>query len=152
MKYSFFIAAIFLFSACTIPPKEVNVDAEKEIILKNVAAFSKHVMNGDAKAIAAAYTTDGKIFPENQDIMEGSQVLEKYWTPSPFYKTTYHKVTPSEIKILGNEAYDYGYYEGESLKLSDNTTSKWRGKYVIVWKKIEGDWKIYLDIWNSISS
>jgi len=150
-NFLFLIFSVFLFN-CTPTNKIVDHQKDKAIILKNIAAFSQHVMNGDAKAIAAAYTADGKIFPTNRDIMEGTQVLEKYWTPNKNYKTTHHKITPSEIKILGDEAYDYGYYEGKTLNKSDGTISSWRGKYVIVWKKINGDWKIYLDIWNNIAN
>ncbi|MEO0584930.1 MAG: nuclear transport factor 2 family protein [Bacteroidota bacterium] len=61
---------------------------------------------------------------------------------------TYHKVTPEEIKIIGDEAYDYGYYEGKT-KSAERGESSWGGKYVIIWRKVEGEWKIYLDIWNS---
>lgn len=44
--------------------------------------------------------------------------------------------------------YDYGYYEGV-IKLVDGCFSYWEGKYVIVWKKLkDGDWKMYIDIWN----
>jgi len=28
--------------------------------------------------------------------------------------------------------------------------SSWKGKYVIVWKKVDSKWKMHLDIWNSV--
>lgn len=61
-----------------------------------------------------------------------------------------HKISPQEIKIIGNEAYDYGYYEG-TTRFSDGKEKSGKGKYVIVWKKVENEWKIYLDIWNRIA-
>jgi len=127
------------------PEKEINA------ILKNIQTFSKHVVAGDYEAIAASYTSDGKIFPNNMDILEGTENLEKYWKPGSGSSVIHHKVTPTEIRILDNEAYDYGYYQGVS-KNSSGEESKWRGKYVIIWKKIDGQWKIYLDIWNAIQS
>lgn len=60
----------------------------------------------------------------------------------------YYKVMFLEIKIIGDFVYDYGYYEGSFSLVKGELLFK--GKYVIVWKKIEGDWKIYLDIWNNI--
>lgn len=130
-------------------PKLIGPKADTEIILHNIAQFSKHVMNGDEKAIAAAYTVDGKIFPTNANIIEGESSLEKYWKPAEGYVTTYHKITPVEINVQGDQAYDFGHYEGES-KSPDGSLSKWNGKYVIVWKKVDGEWKMYLDIWNNI--
>ena len=120
-------------------------------ILENITQFSDYVMAGDYENIGAAYTEDAKIFPNNTDIIEGRAKITSYWKPSGEARTVYHKITPSEIKIIGKEAYDYGYYECITRSANGEETS-WRGKYVIVWKKIEGDWKIYLDIWNRINT
>lgn len=106
-------------------------------------------MDGDVDALVNLYTTDGKIFPNNRMIMAGTSDLKKYWTLPEDVKTLHHKVTPDEIHIENDIAYDYGYYEGKTLT-KDQKESAWRGKYLIVWKKVEGDWKIYLDIWNSV--
>lgn len=154
MKNLFILLLIFSVFSCTPTSKvnEVDIEMEMEAIMNNISAFSQHVMNGDAEAIADAYTSDGKIFPNNRDIMEGRDALVKYWSPQKGYKTTYHKVKPEEIKILGDEAYDYGYYEGKTLNESTGKESSWKGKYVIVWKKVKGEWKIYLDIWNRIAT
>ena len=150
MKNTLLFLLISLLSTLSISAQNY-IGKQKHIdkILKNVAMFSKHVMAGDYEAIAASYTTDGKIFPNNREIMEGTTALEKYWKPGEGWKTTYHKVTPQEIRIVKKTAYDYGYYEGESQG-PDGKKSQWKGKYVIVWKKVKGEWKIYLDIWNSI--
>ena len=64
-------------------------------------------------------------------------------------KTSNHKITPIEITVVGDTAYDYGYYEGTTLKATAEKSS-WKGKYVIVWKRVGTEWKMYLDIWNSI--
>lgn len=127
--------------------------SERGIILENIRDFSANLVNGNFEAVAEAYTTDGKLFPNGQEIISGKAGILNYWTPAPGKKsrTVYHKITPAEIKILGNEAYDWGYYEG-STRMEDGTQNDWRGKYVIVWKKQpDGQWKIYLDIWNRIN-
>lgn len=136
---------LMLFVTLFVSGQEKEVSAIKE----RVKLFSANLMAGKKKEVVEMYTKDGKIFPMNREILEGEE-LSEYWNPSnpSDWKTTYHKVTPVEIKILGNEAYDYGHYEGSS---TDGTSiSKFQGKYVIVWKKVEGVWKIYLDIWNPI--
>ena len=150
IKKSLLIISLFLYCTCNFFA-QTYIGKKKEInkILNNIENFSKHVMAGDAAKIADAYTTDGKIFPSGKDIMEGTAKLEKYWEPSPGYKTLYHKVTPTEIRIVKKTAYDYGYYEGESMN-PKGEKFKWEGKYVIVWKKVGKEWKIYLDIWNKI--
>lgn len=126
-------------------------DKEVEAIKSQITQFSKYLMAGERDKVVDMYTSDAKIFPSDTDILEGEE-LSNYWNPTGerTWITTYHKVTPVEIKVWGNEAYDYGYYEGTSS--NGDQSSDWRGKYVIIWKKVEGEWKIYLDIWNRIKN
>ncbi len=146
------IVFLFLALLCTTASySQVYNGKQKEInkILDNIKSFSQYYMNGEADKIAACYTKDGKIFPAGQEIIEGTNDLNKFWTLPSDVKVLKHKVTPSEITIVKKTAYDYGYYEGETL-LPDGKKSTWKGKYVIVWKKVGNDWKIYLDCWNRI--
>lgn len=133
-------------------PTEKELARKEAIILKNVAAFSQALMNQDYDFVVNAYTEDAKIFPNGTKILAGHEAIRQYWTPpaDSKQKMTYHKVTPDEIKIIGNEAYDYGYYEGKTLA-DDGKEYPFKGKYVITWKEVEPDvWKMYLDIWNSV--
>lgn len=120
-----------------------------ERILSNIRDFSASVMDSDYQAIGMAYTADAKIFPNNRGIIEGREAIIAYWTLPEGVQTKYHKITPEEIKILGDEAYDYGYYEGTTLR-ADGSESNWKGKYVIIWRKTDQGWKMYLDIWNRL--
>lgn len=122
---------------------------EKEKILTAAKNFSQAYMDGNLDAILDTYTTDGKILPNNTLIIEGREALAKYWELPKGITVLHHELKPSEINILGNYAYDYGYYQGET-KQADGSISAWKGKYVVVWKKVEGVWKMYLDIWNNV--
>ena len=122
----------------------------EDLILEKIKAFSGYVVAGDAEALGRAYTQDASIFPGGSDILKGRAAIEKYWTPREDRKIVYHKVSPEEIRILHDEAYDYGYYEGRTQK-ADGTEVSWKGKYVIIWKLEEGEWKIFLDIWNRVT-
>ncbi len=139
------------------------VDAYKELkqqflasdfgrIHTNIEAFSAALIQQDITTVVQAYTQDGKIFPTRGPILEGHPAIQKYWTPNPNSqnRTVHHKIWPNEIQVLGDTAYDHGYYEGVT-KLADGRLSHWEGKYVIVWKKSkDGDWKMYIDIWNQL--
>ncbi|WP_420318183.1 YybH family protein [Ekhidna sp.] len=123
---------------------------EVEAIKSQATKFSKYLISGDRDKVVAMYTKDAKIFPEDTDILEGKE-LSNYWNPADKerkWKTTHHKFIPTEIKVWENEAYDFGYYEGTSSY--GEQTYNWRGKYVVIWRKVDGVWKIYLDIWNRI--
>lgn len=130
--------------------RERKTLSDEEIIRKNTKAFSQAYMQADYNALVDKYTDDAKIFPNKTKIISGKADIKKKWILPEGVKTLYHKVTPSEIIIKDNTAYDYGYYEGKT-QTKENKEVSWKGKYVIIWKKINNDWKIYLDIWNTVS-
>jgi ketosteroid isomerase-like protein len=56
------------------------------------------------------------------------------------------KVTTLDVKSLGPSATrEIGTF---SLKTKGPTPQEVTGKYVVVWKKVGGDWKLAADIWN----
>ena len=125
-------------------------EADTKIILDNIRAFSEYVINQQPEKVALAYTENAKIFPMGTDIIMGRSAIREYWTPKGSNKTIYHKIIPVEIEVIGDIAYDYGRYEGKTRK-SDGSESTWKGKYVIVWKKIDNQWLIDIDCWNPIN-
>ena len=151
MKAKHILSFFFLLFVLHVQSQNLIGDEdEMNSILTNIENFSQLVMNGDYRGIGEAYTEDAKIFPSNKEIITGREAIAAYWELPEGTRISYHKIFPEEIKIIGDEAYDFGYYEGKTLR--DGKESRWRGKYVIVWKKVDGQWKIYLDIWNRVAN
>ena len=126
-----------------------NDASEKAKIQSAVQNFSKAYIDKNYEAMAQSYTVDGKIFPNNLPIVSGRENIKKWWAAGGSSKVLTHKIVPEEITFIGNSAYDYGYYSGSS-KNTEGNVSNWKGKYVVVWKKEDGAWKMYLDIWNRV--
>jgi ketosteroid isomerase-like protein len=119
-------------------------------LLEGMAAFSAAYMRTDHEAIAKFYTENGKIMPGGTKIIEGREAIAERWKVPEGFIVHHHKITPEEVHILGDIAYDYGYYEGSSQPVGKEI-SNWKGKYVIIWKKIEGQWLMDVDIWNRVN-
>lgn len=119
-------------------------------ILENIDLFSQYFMSGDHLKMANCYTDEGKILPSGPTIIMGKAKIADYWKAEDGSKILHHKIMPKEIRIVDNYAYDYGYYEGTSQN-ANSEASNWQGKYVIVWKKVGTEWKIEIDIWNSLN-
>lgn len=157
MKYAVLLVSALMLFSCSEESSEgegvvaeIDETQELENIHAKVKQFSKHVVAGDFEAVGEMYTEDAKIFPSGLDIVEGREAVTDYWDQPSDYSISYHRVSPEEVKIWGDEAYDYGYYEGKSMDTLGNESAPWKGKYVIIWKKENDDWKIHLDIWNRI--
>ena len=105
-------------------------------------------MRGDAATMAALYTTDATIFPERSSALSGVEAIRKYWTLRPGRRITYHAATPTRIVVDGDHAYDHGIFE-ISGEQDGKAWGPLKGKYVIVWRREPGGWRMQLDIWNS---
>ena len=152
MRSLFLLIAIFSIRPLKVLVKSIRVTPDEiASIISGAKAFSQHVINAEYDKIAACYTVDAKIFPSNTKIIEGREKIRQYWVLPEGVRTIAHKTMASEIKIIGDEAYDYGYYEGKTRRANGEEVS-WKGKYVIIWKKIDGNWKMYLDIWNRVAN
>lgn len=123
--------------------------SDREKIMEASRKFSESLMAADYQSLAEVYTEDGKIFPANSEILEGREAIAERFRMPPDQKVIAHEITPEAINILGDHAFDYGYYSGKSQN-SEGEIQPWKGKYVVVWKKTDGQWKMYLDIWNRV--
>jgi ketosteroid isomerase-like protein len=145
------LSFLLIFFSINVAIGQTYIGKEKYIqqILKNTEKFSEYLNTSNYKMVGESYTDDAKIFPQKGKILVGREEILKYWTLPDGMKTANHKITQREITVVKNTAYDYGVYNGTTVK-ANGEQDNWNGKYVIVWKRIKGEWKIYLDIWNNL--
>jgi len=99
---------------------------------------------GDASAVAACYTENGRILPPNADIVEGRAAIEA------FGKEFISMGAQLSFKLLTvHEAPDMcvavGQYEMEIPSMPND-----RGKFMETWRRqSDGSWQIADDIFNS---
>ncbi|MDF3052066.1 MAG: hypothetical protein K0S19_171 [Geminicoccaceae bacterium] len=111
--------------------------------------FSAAYMRGDTDAIMALYTRDAVIFPERSNAISGHDAIRRYWTPKqPGGRVTRHQLTPTSVVVDGKHAYDHGTYEIAGER-DGKAWGPFRGKYLVVWRREPGGWKMQLDMWNS---
>lgn len=113
------------------------------------ARFSVSYMAGDYQAMMETYHPEARIFPPRAGIISGQEAIRRRWVLPEGLSILEHRSNPESIVVLGNTAYDYGYYQGRT-RLLDGSETSWKGKYVIVWKQHDGQWKMLLDIWNQV--
>ena len=140
---------LLMATTAVYPQTYIGSDTDIQLILKNIKAFSRSYMAADYEALANAYTTDAKILPPGAGIIAGRESIKKRWTIPATVKILLHEIHPEEITVVGDIAYDVGHYNGKT-KRADGSEVEWKGKYLIVWKKIGDDWKIYADAWNTV--
>lgn len=107
------------------------------------------VRRKDAAAIAQFYAPSGRFMVPNAPIAEGREAIAGMWghlLSLPGVSLTFGP-TFIEASSTGDLAYEIGTYQLSFEKGGQRVDD--RGKYVVVWKRIDGAWKAAADILNS---
>ncbi|OKY27185.1 DUF4440 domain-containing protein [Thalassotalea sp. PP2-459] len=139
---------LLLISVITLADDKAS---DREAIIAQAKAFSQAYVDGDIETIMAFYSTEAKIVDVNDNIESNIDAIRHFWTKNPNSKwqIKWHKTTSTELIIEGNMASDIGYYSGMSMH-EDGREVEFGGAYVIVWRKVDGIWRMHLDMWNNI--
>jgi uncharacterized protein (TIGR02246 family) len=107
-----------------------------------MAAFQK----GDTAAIGQMYAEDAYLLPSGGEMVRGRAAIQAFWTKAAEGIGDF-KLTTVDVKPLGNDAArEIGTF---TLKSKGQPPQEVAGKYVVVWQKVGGDWKLATDIWNT---
>ncbi len=100
---------------------------------------------GDAAGLAALYTDDGQVLPPNGDFVTGPAAIQSFWQALMDMGFKAAKMEIVEVEGHGDTAIEISTYtlEGEGGQVLD------RGKYIVIWKRQDGQWKLHRDIFNS---
>jgi len=100
---------------------------------------------GDFDGIAQLYTIDAIAFPPGSPMVKGRAAIGAMWKGLAEHVSN-PKVTTLNVKRLSpRAAREIGTF---SLMTKDPTPKEISGKYLVVWEKVRGDWKLASDIWN----
>jgi uncharacterized protein (TIGR02246 family) len=122
-----------------------NVRKEIEANTKRLTeAFNK----GDAAAVAEMYATDAKLLPPNSQIIEGRQNIQAFWQSVISLGAKLQALDTIEVEAHGDTAHELGKYTFMIPQAGGQSVTD-QGKYLVVWKKQGGSWKLVRDIWNT---
>jgi uncharacterized protein (TIGR02246 family) len=116
-----------------------------EAISTAVAKFVGAFNSGDAAAVAAFYTEQGQLLPPNADFMVGKEAIQAFWQGAMDMGIASCRLEIREVEQHDDVAIEVGTY---TLNAQDGTELD-AGKYIVIWKRVEGEWKLHRDIFNS---
>ena len=107
--------------------------------------FASTFTGGDAAAMAALYTENAQLLPSNSEFITGWEQIAGFWQQVMDMGIKTAELETLEAEGLGETAFEVGRYKlgGAAGEILDE------GKYVVVWKKEDGQWKLHRDIWNT---
>ena len=136
---------LFMLNSCSQSPPPVDQAAVKNAILEVDKAFVNAYNSGDAAGVAAQYTSDGTIMPPNGTIVQGPDAIEGFW--KTVMGMGIAKVDLQTTEVRAGE--DFAIEVGKALLFTADGTQADVSKFMVWWKKEDGQWKLHRDIWNS---
>jgi len=107
--------------------------------------FMEAFARQDAAAVAELYTKSAKLLPPNSDILEGRPAIQAFWQAVMNMGIRSAKLEIVEVEALGATTIEMSRF---MLYIQDGTVADY-GKYVVEWKRVQGQWKLHRDIFNS---
>jgi uncharacterized protein (TIGR02246 family) len=143
-----FIVAILL-TGCSSAPRPPDLAADEQAIRGLAAQWQKALLARDAAGQAAMFADDGVSYHDGQDPLVGPAAVlaweSKAVTNHPKAVIT---STTKEIRIAasGDLAVQTGEGQLTSLGAAGEDRVVHRQRFVTVWKKVNGQWKVAHDI------
>ena len=101
---------------------------------------------GDAAALAAMYAADAVVMAPGAPGMMGQEAIQAgFQVALDMAEGSQMTITPEEIMSHGDMAVEVGKW----VEAGADGSHKDHGKYIAVWKNVDGQWMIVRDIWNS---
>ncbi len=103
------------------------------------------IFNKGTAGISDLYATDAELYPPNSDVVKGNTAIGPFWKGGfdAGIKTVSLETVTADA--AGDQVIETGRYK---LTAADGAAID-SGKYIVIWKKEKGDWKLYRDIWNT---
>ena len=146
-----FIGIIIFFALTACAPQaekqQIDLNTEEQAIRSISIRWLELANSQDAAGVAALFTDDGVVFTDNQEPVVGQTAIQDFRTQrqekNP--KLVFDWITDRvEIAASGDLAIEYGSWTNTGGGLSG--TEEDHGKYVTVYRKVNGTWKVAADI------
>ena len=150
-KVTVIFCICILFSGCTSAPK-VDIQAEKDAIQSLEDQWSAALQAKDAEKILNFYAAEAVSMSSNKPIYTGldaikNGIVSMLADTTVIFNTYKGAVDAIELSATGDLAYARGH--DEISKKTKEGIAKDEGKWVDIWKKFDGQWKVVVSISNS---
>jgi len=132
------------------PTGSASARTDEQLIRDLDAEWSRAAENKDADKFATFYSETGSAMSFNVPIATGRAKVQELWRALMAKPGFSLRFAPTHIEVAASRdlAFDVGTF---ALSLNDDKGNAMTipGKYVVVWKKHDGEWKAEVDIFNT---
>ncbi len=119
-------------------------DPIREAIESQNQALIAAMLAGDAEAAGELYTEDAVVIPPGANLVRGRPSIVSFWAGFIGGGVKEMSLVTVSVESDGDLAHEVG-----ALKLVDGEGNASEARYVVVWKREAGAWRLHRDIWNA---
>jgi uncharacterized protein (TIGR02246 family) len=140
-----FVAAATIALLTASCAQEQSGGDVRAAIEAGAAKWQESFNAGDGAGIAALYTDDAQIMPPGAAAVSGRDNIAAFWQEALSAGGVSVTLEVVEVVAQGNHATEVGRF---SMTDADGNAVD-QGKYLVLWRKEQGQWHLARDIWNS---
>lgn len=148
MKYLPVLIIAAFFWACS-PQATVDLEAEKAAL--KAAAEAYHAAAGvNVDDLVPFYTSDAKVLPPDGEVISGTESIRQFVQGFKALRNFQPHFEAPEVEISADASMGYSLASAVlSFEDADGKAVSEAVRDFHVWKKVDGKWKLAVDIWNS---
>ena len=126
-------------ASCSSPDERLSTEV--------TTAVARDFDEGDAKRTAANYTDDAQILAPQHPAIQGKAAIIAFFNANIDKDLSFENDTNWSV-ARGDVGIEQGVYIVRNVRVGENVET---GKYIRIWKRTHGTWKLYRDMYSSDS-
>jgi len=124
--------------------RPASADEVRDAVEAGNRAFIAALLRGDAAAVSQLYTQDAQVIAPGAPVARGRSEIAAAWKKAIDAGVKDLSLQTADVESSGDLASETGTVRQVA---KDGTVTQ--ARYVVVWKREAGRWKLHRDIWNS---
>lgn len=138
-----FLAISLLVLAASAQARDIKAEIDAEN-----AKFDAAFNSGNAAGVALHYTEQATVLPPGAPMVRGRAAIQGFWQGQIQEGIKNLSLQALRVDQFGNAAREIGQFSLDAPNPQKQMTHV-EGKYVVLWRRIRGGWKLDTDIWNA---
>jgi uncharacterized protein (TIGR02246 family) len=143
MPRSSHLAFLILAAAAMLASRPARADEVRDAVEAGNQAFIAAFLRGDAAAVSQLYTESAEVIAPGEPVARGRAAIAAAWQKAIDSGVKDVKLSTAQVEAAGDLAYETGTVQ---LVAKDGKVTQ--ARYLVVWKREGGRWKLHRDIWN----
>ena len=137
------LAFLILGIVLSFASRSALADEVRDAVEASNKAFIAAFLRGDSAAISQLYTESAQVIAPGEPVAKGRTAIAAAWKKAIDSGVKDVSLTTLDLESAGDLAYETGTVQ---LVAKDGKVTQ--ARYVVVWKREGGHWKLHRDIWN----